>query len=83
MNIQGIQSYLSYELKAKPAKKKAVPKENPPQKRVKDTYEPAESEERRKLLQSVKKKIQSGYYNSEEVVEDLSEAFAKAFNQAL
>jgi hypothetical protein len=44
--------------------------------------EPVEPD-RSKLLESVKQRIKSGYYNSDEVAEDLSSAFAKAFNKAM
>ena len=55
-----------------------------------DTYEPsdpgrqpASSEIRGDLIQSVKKRIRSGYYNSKDVLDDLSNSFAKALNQTL
>jgi hypothetical protein len=35
------------------------------------------------LIRTVKKRIGSGYYNSGEVLEDLSNSFAKALNQTL
>jgi hypothetical protein len=49
---------------------------------VSDTYESsADSAERKALLQDVKKKIKSGFYNTEPVIEDLSHGFAKILNQ--
>ncbi len=83
MNIQGIQNYKVYDTKMKPSKKKPVLAELQRGKRVEDTYEPAQPNDRKTLLASIKKKIQSGYYNSKEVVDDLSESFAKAFEKAL
>jgi len=35
------------------------------------------------LIRTVKKRIGSGYYNSLDVLEDLSNSFAKALNQTL
>jgi hypothetical protein len=35
---------------------------------------------REALMQSVKKKIKSGYYNSESVLDDISHGFASALN---
>ncbi len=83
MNIQGIQNYKIFDTKLKLAKKKPVSTEMPHGKRVEDTYEPSKPTDRKALLASIKKKIRSGYYNSQEVVEDLSDSFAKAFNKAL
>ena len=84
MNIQGIQSYTSYDMKLRLSKQRA-PKVDIvlSGKAKKDTYEPANVEDRKKLLASIKKKIKSGYYNSDEVAEDLSESFAKVFNNFL
>jgi hypothetical protein len=45
-----------------------------------DTYEPAKGAIRQDLIASIKAKIKSGFYNTREVVEDLSDSFAKAFN---
>lgn len=83
MNIQGIQNHKIYDTKLKMLKNKPVLRELPRGKWVEDTYEPAKPDDRKTLLASIKKKIQSGYYNSNEVVEDLSDSFAKAFDKAL
>jgi hypothetical protein len=58
-----------------------------------DTYEassggetvsqPSSSNVRGDLLRTVKKRIGLGYYNSGEVLEDLSTSFAKALNPTL
>jgi anti-sigma28 factor (negative regulator of flagellin synthesis) len=45
-----------------------------------DTYEPSKSSIRQDLIASIKEKIKAGYYNSREVVDDLTDSFAKAFN---
>ena len=84
MNIQGIQNCTSYDMKLRLSKQKAPKVDIVSSGKVKkDTYEPAKTDERKKLLASVKKKIKSGYYNSDEVAEDLSESFAKVFNSFL
>jgi hypothetical protein len=53
----------------------------------KDQYEPAgevaSGEDRSDLLSAVRKRIKSGYYNSEEVNEDLGDSFAKIFEKLL
>jgi hypothetical protein len=40
-------------------------------------------EARGDLIRTVKKRIQSGYYNSKDVLDDLSNSFAKALHQTL
>ncbi len=86
MNIQGIQNYRSFDTKQKLSKKtakaKAIPRKSDKLEK-KDTYEPSKTDDRKELLKSIKKKIKSGFYNSKEVSEDLSESFADVFNQAL
>ena len=52
-----------------------------PQFKIADTYEPASAPERTELLQEIKKKIGSGFYNSEKVADDLSYGFANVLNQ--
>lgn len=84
MNIQGIQNYASYTMKIKLSKQRASHIDIISSGEVKkDTYEPAKKDERKNKLASIKKKIKSGYYNSDEVSEDLSESFAKVFNNLL
>ena len=39
--------------------------------------------ERAELLQKIKNKVKTGYYNSESVLEDLSHGFAKALDQSV
>ena len=68
-------------MKVKPAKKKPAFKEILSEKCVEDSYEPSNEVDRKKRLLSIRKKIKAGYYNSEEVVEDLSESFAQIFDQ--
>jgi anti-sigma28 factor (negative regulator of flagellin synthesis) len=58
-----------------------------------DTYEasgayvpknqPSSSEIRADLIKTVKKRIGSGFYNSKDVLEDLSNSFAKALHQTI
>lgn len=48
-----------------------------------DTYEPSARNDRARQLADIRKKMKAGYYNSEEVLEDLSDTFAKAFDKAL
>ena len=84
MNIQGIQNYTSYAMKLRLSKQKTPKVDIVSSGKVKkDTYEPAKADERKKNLSSIKEKIKSGYYNSDEVAEDLSESFAKVFNNFL
>jgi len=50
--------------------------------KVSDTFESsADPAERKEFLQAIKKKIKSGFYNTEPVIEDLSHGFAKILNQ--
>lgn len=39
--------------------------------------------DRTDLLRNIKKKIKSGFYNSESVLEDLSNSFAKVLDQSV
>lgn len=39
--------------------------------------------ERNSLLETIKKRVQSGYYQSGEVIEELSDTFARAFDQRI
>jgi len=82
--IQGIKAYQVYDVKQKNSQRRAsldvtstpIKKANP-----KDCYTP--SAERKKFLDTVKNRVKSGYYTSEEVLEDLSNSFAGAFDTAL
>jgi hypothetical protein len=49
---------------------------------IKDSWEPSAKKDqpRLDLLAAIKKKIGAGYYNSREVIDDVSDSFAKAFN---
>jgi hypothetical protein len=44
---------------------------------------PPQDEERLKLLASVRLKLQQGFYNSDAVLDDLTNGFAKAFDALL
>ena len=41
------------------------------------------SDKRLQLLKSIKKKVKSGYYSSDEVIDDISDGFAKIFDNKL
>lgn len=48
---------------------------------VSDTYESSQDPaERKQLMQEIRNKIRSGFYNTEPVIEDLSHGFAKILN---
>ncbi|MCK7516157.1 MAG: hypothetical protein MZV70_77390 [Desulfobacterales bacterium] len=84
MFIQGLGSIQYQELKGRTAPELRDQKdlEKKPGFQVTDTYEPHnDPAERKELLQEVRKKIISGYYNKESVLEDLSYSFAKVMNQ--
>jgi hypothetical protein len=80
MRIQSIAQYQSVDIKSRISKEKSridvVSKETP-----KDTYESSLPDVRVDLLNTVKKRISTGFYNTEIVLEDLSDSFAKALNQ--
>jgi hypothetical protein len=80
MRIQNIAQYQSIDVKPRISKEKyrveGMPKEAP-----KDTYESSQTEVRQDLLNTVKKRISAGFYNTEIVLDDLSDSFAKALNQ--
>jgi hypothetical protein len=80
MRIQSIAQYQSLDVKSRISKEKSrldVVSKGPPQ----DTYEPSRPEVREDLLNAIKKRISAGFYNTEIVLEDLSDSFAKALNQ--
>lgn len=84
--IQGIQAYRVYELKQKGVQKRTSRGEDlkPAPRKIEDTFEPSNSvKDRTQLLNRVKRKIKSGYYNSEAVNEQLADSFAKAFDEGL
>ena len=64
-----------------------------PKTKTADTYEtsgadapnqqPSSSEIRKDLIKTVKKRIGSGFYNSKDVLDDLSNSFAKALQQTI
>lgn len=84
--LRGIAAYDPLRMTRKePLPKKSHSKgETSSPKEAADTFEPsAAARERLRLIEMVKNKINTGYYNSEEVSEDLADSFAKAFDQAL
>ena len=48
-----------------------------------DAYETTAQHSRTEYLETIKRKIKAGYYSSQEVVEELSDDFAKAFEQGI
>jgi hypothetical protein len=80
MRIQNIAQYQSSDIKSRISREKpridVVSKDMP-----KDTYESSQSVVREDLLNTIKKRISAGFYNTEIVLEDLSDSFAKALNQ--
>ena len=80
MRIQNIAQYQSLDNKSRISREKPridVVSKDPP----KDTYESSQSVVREDLLNTIKKRISAGFYNTEIVLEDLSDSFAKALNQ--
>ena len=80
MRIQSILQYQSLDMKSRISKEKSridVVSKAP----LQDTYEPSRPEVREDLLNAIKKRISAGFYNTEIVLDDLSDSFAKAMNQ--
>lgn len=84
MNVQGLGHIQNAETRsANTSKAKALKSgaKKPPFS-ISDTVEISSSaKERNELILQVKKKIKSGYYSSDLVIEDLSHGFAKIMNQ--
>ena len=86
MIINAIARYQSFDNKSKGLKAKpgidTISKHAPI-----DVYQPSDelpkTDIRKDLLKTVKKRISDGYYNSKEVLEDLSDSFAKVLNRTL
>ncbi len=81
MTIQGLDKLLLSATEKVERKKTGKRKTglNGPEQPEGDT-EASGSPERAELMKSVKQKIKSGYYNSDEVLDDLSHGFASALN---
>jgi hypothetical protein len=83
MIIQGINQYRQLEASFKASKMKpkastavfTVPKD-------KIEIAPKKPEIRESLVNNVRKKVDLGFYNSPSVIEQLSDSFAQAMNQA-
>ncbi|HON10410.1 MAG TPA: hypothetical protein PLE24_06040 [Chitinispirillaceae bacterium] len=85
MRIQGTGHLASLESKTRLSPKKSI-KENPNKEKFSlvDTVEIRNTGIiRTDLLEEIKKKIKSGFYNSESVLEDLSHGFAKTMDQSI
>ncbi len=83
MNIQPINQYQQMQAAFKAAKSKpaaGAPVFSIPKDSVKVTSKKPEIRE--SLVNSVKKKITTGFYDSPSVLEELGNSFAKAMNQA-
>lgn len=81
MNVQGLGQIAATgykSLSAAASNKDGVKK---PLFKITDTFEPSGASERTELLQEIKKKINTGFYNSEKVADDLSYGFANVLNQ--
>jgi hypothetical protein len=83
MFVQGLGHTLFAENKPHSVSKSGSPKDTVKKNpfRITDSFEPSDSPERKELLLSIKKRIRTGYYNTEPVLEDLSHGFAKILNQ--
>jgi len=84
MIIQGINQYQQNEANFQASKREkpksgsavfSMPKDNV-------SISPKKPEIRESLVSSVKKKIDLGFYNSQSVIDQLSDSFAQAMNQA-
>jgi hypothetical protein len=84
MIIQNIEQYQAINIKTKLSKERhsldVVSRDL-----QQDTYEPSaetdSSELRTNLINTVKQRINNGYYNSTEVLDDLVDSFANALNK--
>ncbi|HEX7509739.1 MAG TPA: hypothetical protein VF335_00430 [Chitinivibrionales bacterium] len=83
MIIHGIVQYRSLDVKSKSPKEKIAAR-SPSNALSMDTYEPSvpriRGEIREDLIASVKKKINNGFYQSKDVLDQLSDSFAQALN---
>jgi hypothetical protein len=82
MDVRPIQAFQAADLLARAARDKTKSKPavaEPP----KDIFQPSGDTDRSALLDAVKKRIKSGYYNSKDVIDDLGESFAKVFDKNL
>ncbi len=52
-----------------------------------DSYEPSrpleDSEDRKSIIENIKARVAGGYYNRPDIVDDISDAFAKYFDKAI
>jgi GTPase Era involved in 16S rRNA processing len=83
MFINAINTIQQYDIKSRVVREKHKA-DQPAIGSFKDTFEAAEKKtaDRDALINTIRKKIKLGYYNSESVVDDLSDSFAKAMNPA-
>jgi anti-sigma28 factor (negative regulator of flagellin synthesis) len=80
MRIQNITHYQSADIKSRLSREKQK-LDVALKSLAQDTYEPLQSGPRNDLISAVKKRIVSGFYNSDTVIDDLGDSFAKALNQ--
>jgi hypothetical protein len=83
MIIQGVQQYQACSTNTRSLKKQTAGINVIKDIRKDDSYKAEKPIERKSYLDAIKKKIKSGYYNSEEVAEDLSQSFAQVFDSTL
>ncbi len=91
MLISTISKYQSMDFKHRPSKakphidivSKTMTKDTYKTSTCDDARESSQNGNRDKLLKTIKKKIDSGFYHSKGVLEDLSNSFAEVFNKTL
>jgi hypothetical protein len=82
MSVQPIHGSSHYNGTTRTSRKRQKPRQDAPSPRTRqDVYEPSSDAERAQLLKAIQGRIKSGYYNSREVIDDLSDSFAKAFDR--
>lgn len=82
MHVQGVGRINYTDASTKKSPKPKSPKANAKAAvAITDSFQPSAAPERTELLSQVRKKIGSGYYNSDSVLDDLSHGFADVFNK--
>lgn len=80
MNVQGLGQIAATGLKPVSVSRNRDEAKKPLFK-ITDTFESSGAPERAALLQEIKNKINTGFYNSEKVADDLSYGFANVLNR--
>jgi hypothetical protein len=82
MSVQPIHGSSHCNGTTRTSRKRQKPRQNASSPRpCQDVYEPSPDAERAQLLKTIQGRIKSGYYNSREVIDDISDSFAKAFDR--